>query len=144
MNSEAVVRDSAATRLDVTLLNVLLAFMCVLFLLSGIFLVDSAPNVGVRPGVRSTVAPDGDRSTPVTDCGGTSLQVIFRGAQVVAETSQQARAAEGACQRAAWISQVSGVVLFLLIPVGWYGAFRANTRYEGQHAVRTRRSAGRR
>jgi hypothetical protein len=142
MKSEAVVRDSAATRLDVTLLNVLLAFMCVLFLLSGIFLVDSAPNVGVRPRVRSTVAPDGDGR--VTDCGGTSLQVIFRGAQVVAETSQQARAAEGACQRAAWISQVSGVVLFLLIPVGWYGAFRANTRYEGQHAVRTRRSAGRR
>ena len=57
-----------------------------------------------------TVAPDGDGR--VTDCGGTSLQVIFRGAQVVAETSQQARAAEGACQRAAWISQVSGVVLF--------------------------------
>jgi di/tricarboxylate transporter len=127
MDSEAVVPDSRSKRVSFTLLNVLLAFMCVLFILSGIFLVDSALNVGVRPRVRSTVAPDGDGR--VTDCGGTSLQVIFRGAQVVAETSQQARAAEGACQRAAWISQVSGVVLFLLIPVGGYGPFRANTRY---------------
>jgi hypothetical protein len=24
----------------------------------------------------------------------------------------------------------SGVVLFLLIPVGWYGAYRANQRYD--------------
>jgi hypothetical protein len=44
---------------------------------------------------------------------------------VVADASQQARAAEGACRRVAWISVASGVVLVLLIPVGWYGAYRA-------------------
>jgi hypothetical protein len=69
-------------------------------------------------------------ATPVTDCGGTSLHIIFRGARVVADASQQARAAEGACRRVAWISVASGVVLFLLIPVGWYGAYRANQRYD--------------
>jgi hypothetical protein len=82
----------------------------------------------VRSGVKSAVATDG--YTPVTDCGGTSLQIIFRGARVVADASQQARAAEGACRRVAWISLASGVVLFLLIPVGWYGAYRANQRYD--------------
>jgi hypothetical protein len=99
-----------------------------LFLLYGAVLIDTEPDVGVRPGVRTAVATDG--YTPVTDCGGTSLHIIFRGARVVADASQQARAAEGACRRVAWISVASGVVLFLLIPVGWYGAYRAKQRYD--------------
>ena len=49
---------------------------------------------------------------------------------MVADASQQARTAEGACRRVAWISVASGVVLFLLIPVGWYGAYRAKLRYD--------------
>ena len=75
--------------------------MPLLFLLYGAVLIDTEPDVGVRPGVKSAVATDG--YTPVTDCGGTSLQIIFRGARVVADASQQARAAEGARRRVAWI-----------------------------------------
>lgn len=75
-----------------SLLSALLAFVPLLFLLYGAVLIDTEPDVGVRPGVKSVVATDG--YTPVTDCGGTSLHIIFRGARVVADASQQARAAE--------------------------------------------------
>jgi len=128
MDSEAVVPDSGAKRVGFSLLSGVLAFLGVLLFLYGLLLVGTVPNVGVRPGVKSAIADDS--WGPVTDCGGLSLRVIFRGPQVVAETSQQARAAEGVCRRGAWTSVVSGVVLFLLIVVSWYGAFRAKQRYE--------------
>jgi hypothetical protein len=127
MDQEAVLPDSQAKRFGFSVLAFVLAFMPALFLLGGGVLVDTPSQVGVRPGVKS--AAGGDGSTPVTDCGGTSLHVILRGAQVVAETSQQARAAEGACRRVAWTSVITGVVLFLLIPVSWCGASRAKRRY---------------
>jgi hypothetical protein len=128
MDSEAVVSDSGAKRLGFSLLSALLAFLGVLLFLYGLVQVGTVPNVGVRPGVKSAIADDS--WGPVTDCGGLSLSVVLRGPQVVAETSQQARAAEGACRRAAWTSVVTGVVLFLLIVVSWYGAFRAKQRYD--------------
>jgi hypothetical protein len=128
MDSEAVVPDSEAKRLGFSLLTAVLAFLGVLLFLYGLVLVGTVPNVGVRPGVTSAIADDS--YGPVTDCGGLSLRVIFRGAKVVADTSQQARAAEGACRRGAWTSVVTGVVLFLLMAVSWYGASRAKRRYE--------------
>jgi hypothetical protein len=128
MDKEAVVPDSRSAQVGFSLLTAVLAFVPVLFLLYGIVLADTPPDVGVRPGVKSTVGADG--STLVTDCGGTSLHVILRGPQVVAETSQQARVAESACRMQAWSSVVGGVLLFLLAPVGWYGASRAKRRYD--------------
>jgi hypothetical protein len=128
MDSEAVVPDSGARRLGFSLLSGVLAFLAVLLFFYGLVLVGTVPNVGVRPGVTSAIADDS--YGPVTDCGGLSLRVIFRGAQVVAETSQQARAAEGACRRGAWTSVVTGLVLFLLMLVSLYGASRAKRRYE--------------
>lgn len=109
-------------------LNAALAFLFVILFLGGAVLIDSEPWVGARPGVKSIPGPN--EATPLTDCGGTSLHIIRNGAQVVAETSQLARDAEAACRRGAWISVVTGVVLFLLMPVSGYGAYRLKKRYD--------------
>jgi hypothetical protein len=50
MDGEAVLPDSRSKRLGFSLLSTLLAFVPVRFLLYGAVLIDTEPDVGVRPG----------------------------------------------------------------------------------------------
>lgn len=127
MDGEAVLPDSRSKRFGFGLLSAFLAFVPLLFLLGGVDLIDMEPLVGVRPGVASKVSPGS--STPITDCGGSSWHIIRHGPQVRAELMERARVGEAACREGAWIAMFFAVVLFLLIPVSWYGAFRAMRRY---------------
>ena len=49
MDGEAVLPDSRSKRLGFSLLSALLAFVPLLFLLYGAVLIDTEPDVGVRP-----------------------------------------------------------------------------------------------
>jgi hypothetical protein len=126
MDGPAAKPESRWKLLGVRVLYLVLTFVAILMCLYGAVLIDTPPQVGARPGVRSMVGPDGH--TRVTDCGGTSLHIIRHGAQVGAELTERARAAEAACRRGAWNSVVVGVVLFLLIPPSVYSLLKLHPR----------------